>query len=177
VTHARTEVIADSYSVSPAWLILGALIRSSSVPRIPRKFSARKVVVFENSPLSFKNDSDSQKTLLNYTLRRFSTVAFLLSLNVRVWDTSYLAVLPSAGAPFVDQLILYSFVVKGHAMVSSVLSWSLVPRVVKLLSLESSALLAPSQWSLLTVSWYTLDNLLVTLLTMLSDTFCSDRVF
>ena len=86
VTHARTEVsqIYFTYSLNYQSLSFLKKIRSSFVRPTPKKYSVKKVAAFASLLLSFKNVSNSLKILWSYTLKKFSTVVFPPSLNVKV---------------------------------------------------------------------------------------------
>lgn len=91
--------------------------------------------------LSSRSGSSSPRILSSSMPRKFSSVVSPLLLSVRAYDTSYSEVWQSEGEFFI--LILFQdrqglrFCSSGPAMVSFDLSWNLVPKVVKLLCLES----------------------------------------
>jgi hypothetical protein len=91
-------------------------------------FLVKRVVVLENLLLLFKRDSTSQKTLLNFTLKRLKFVVSVLLLKLNPSNSNFSKVLLS----------------EEPAMVFFVSLWTLVPRVVKLLSPVSFVLPVPS---------------------------------
>ena len=93
VTHARTEVrnLSVDFYENLNWS------RSSSAPHTHKRCLEKRVAVSVNSLLLFKNGSSSQRTLSNYTLKKYNTVVSRLLPNARVWDTSSLEVSLFAG--------------------------------------------------------------------------------